>query len=451
MRSRLGGDVRLGVLVIGGVVALMLLSFTGILRGLFVGGDGATRTIRATFSSAQQLHPGDLVRVGGVDAGKVDKITLAPTGHSATVTMKVKTSAGTIHRDARADVRWRLLLGANFYVRLDPGTDRAGDLGDRPIPMSQTGGEQELEDITSIVQGPAKQGLRTLPREVAKTLRTPEPLSTPLRTLADVAPDVTHGLHDVRGTDPGDDLPAVVRNAAAAVSSLDTPDDALQAVVQGAAATLQTTAARQADLRSAIAQSPAVQREADLTLGKLDRTLGLADVIVAKLQAPAPQVAPTLAALRPTLVRADRLATSAVPLLHSLRPAVTSLAGAARAGRPLLDDLVPSLDRLNDVILPYLAKKDPGTGHSVSEMIGPTLGGLGAGAAGQQDQNGHFIRFPATVGNNPLYLPCSIYLNNPDKAGELIACQSLQDAMKTLLSYNPLGAAPGTAPDPGTP
>jgi phospholipid/cholesterol/gamma-HCH transport system substrate-binding protein len=451
MRSRSGSDVRLGGLVLITVAALMLLSFTGILRGLLFGGAGDTKTIRATFASAQQLHPGDLVRVGGVDVGKVDTITLGPGGRSATVTMQVKTSVGALHKDARADVRWRLLLGANFYVRLDPGTDRAGELGERPIPLRQTGGEQELEDITSIFQGPAEQGLRTLPRELAKTLRSPQPLSAPLQALADVSPALARGLRDVRGTDPGDDLPNVLKNAAIAVKALDTPQNELRAVVQGAAATLGTTAARQADLRSTIAQAPGVQREATLTLGRLDRTLGLADTIVAKLQKPAPEVGPTLAALQPTVVRADRLARSAVPLLRSLRPAVSSLARAARVGKPLLDELVPSLDRLNAVILPYLARKDPGTGHTVSEMIGPTLGGLGAGAAGQQDQNGHFIRFPATVGNNPLYLPCSIYLNNPDKADQLIACQSLQEATKTLLSYNPLGPAPGTAPDPGTP
>ncbi|MCW3014765.1 MAG: hypothetical protein JWO02_1857 [Solirubrobacterales bacterium] len=450
MKARLIGDVRLGALVVLAAIVLMLLSFTGLLRGVLFGGDGETQTVRATFANAQQLHPGDLVRVGGVDAGKVDRIDLAAGGRSATVTMKVKTSVGSIYKDARADARWRLLLGANFYVGMDPGTPRAGELGDRPIPVSRTGGQQELEDITSIDQGPAKQGLRALPHELAKTLRDPEPPAAALRTLADVSPALAKGLGAVRGTDPGDDLPNVLRNAATAVRALDTPTDELRTVVQGAAATLQTTAARQVELRSTIAQAPGVQREANVTLGKLDRTLGLADIVVAKLQRPAPEVGPTLAALQPTVVDADRVARSAVPLLHSLRPAVTSLASAARIGKPLLDELVPSLDRLDDVILPYLAKKDPGTGHSVSEMIGPTLGGLGAGAAGQQDQNGHFIRFPATVGNNPLYLPCSIYLSNPDKA-QLLECQTLQEATKTLLTYNPLGPAPGTAPDPDHP
>jgi hypothetical protein len=80
-------------------------------------------------------------------------------------------------------------------------------------------------------------------------------------------------------------------------------------------------------------------------------------------------------------------------------------------------------------------------------MIGPTFTGLGSGAAGQEDENGHFIRFPATGGSSPLYLPCQIYAGNPDK-DKMIACKSLQQATRSLFSYNPLGPTPGTAPPP---
>jgi hypothetical protein len=125
---------------------------------------------------------------------------------------------------------------------------------------------------------------------------------------------------------------------------------------------------------------------------------------------------------------------------------VTSLARVARQGRPLLNGLQPSIDRLDKTILPYLAELDPQTQHATYEMIGPTLGGLGPGAAGPQDQNGHFIRFPATVGSSPLYLPCQIYAGNPD-ADKLIECQSLQQALDDVINYKPLADAPARTGD----
>jgi hypothetical protein len=93
---------------------------------------------------------------------------------------------------------------------------------------------------------------------------------------------------------------------------------------------------------------------------------------------------------------------------------------------------------------------DPATQKTTAVMIGGTFAGLGAGAGGQMDSNGHFIRFPATLGSSPLNsLPCQLYISNPD-AKQLIACNSLGQALKTYLSYNPLGPPPGSSATPGS-
>jgi hypothetical protein len=46
-----------------------------------------------------------------------------------------------------------------------------------------------------------------------------------------------------------------------------------------------------------------------------------------------------------------------------------------------------------------------------------------------------------------VYLPCQIYAGNPDKA-KAIECKSLQQALQSFLSYDPLGPAPGTTGGP---
>ena len=413
---------------------------------------GSGRTVKVVFPNAQQLQDagfmrgGSEVRVGGVSVGHVEQIALDPGARTATATLSVNDSTGPIYANARAALRWQTLLGANFYVALDRGTPNAGPLGSRPIPPSQTTDQVELEDITSVLQGGARTGLQTLPKEVATALSDPHPLARTLSTLAGVAPDVATGLNAVRGEQPQSDLQALVSATGTAVHALDTRTELLREVVAGAAATLGTTAARQADLQSTIAQAPASLDSTEVTLRQLDGTLTLLDPLITTLQGPAPEVAPTLAALRPTVLNASALLNHAVPLLRSLRPAAASLARTAQLGLPLLQQLTPSLDRLGGQILPYLGEKDPSTQHSTAEMIGPALA-VYANSGGLVDDLGRSIRFPLSLGNSNFYLPCQTYINNPDK-NQLIACQTLQQALQSLFTYNPLGRVPGTAPPP---
>jgi hypothetical protein len=169
--------------------------------------------------------------------------------------------------------------------------------------------------------------------------------------------------------------------------------------------------------------------------------------VLRTLSGSASQVAPTLRDLYPTVTGAHSLLKRAVPFLHALPPALRSLASAARGALPLLNGVQPSIDSLQQTVLPYLNTIDPATQHTTAEMIGPTTEALGPDIAGQEDQNGHFIRFPATAGSSPFYLPCQIYAGNPS-SNQLVACSSLQTIMSAFLNYNPvqslLGAASST-------
>jgi phospholipid/cholesterol/gamma-HCH transport system substrate-binding protein len=424
-----------GALVIAATLIFSALDFSNTLHDIHFGGDG-TRTVAASFADAKQLHRGDPVRIQGASVGKVDKIVLGPDERRAIVRMRVDKSAGPIYADARAQVRWRLLLGGQFVVGLDRGHARAGELGDKTIPVRATTSQVELEDITSAISGGARSGLQTLPRELGTALSDPSLPARTLKAFAGIAPDAKLALDGVRGQQPDEDLKRLVATAARTVNALDTPDDELRRVVAGAAATLGAVADRRDDVRQTLALAPGVMADTDTTLERLTTTLRVADPLIATLQEPAGDVAPTVAALRPTVVTTDKLAQDARPLLRALQPASASLAAAARSGLPLLNELDPSLVRLDETILPYLGEKDKETGLSAAELIGPTLGGLGSGAAGQLDQNGRFIRFPATSGSSPVYLPCQIYVANPDKA-KLVECQSLQQAFDSVLSYLP--------------
>lgn len=446
--SRLGGSTTLiGLVTIVVLLAVILANFTGIARNLL--GSGGQREVEAVFASSQQLRTGNLVRIDGVNVGKVTGIESRDGGRRTAVRMRIDRSAGELHADAGAAIRMRTVLGAAFVVELERGHPGDGPLSG-PIPLARTRNQVELDDITGLFRNGARKGLQRLPKELAAALSEPALPARLLGTIADVSPDLGQALAAVRGQQQDLDLQRLVAGTATTVDILGARRGELRELVAGAAATLESTGAHAGAIGTTLDRSPGVMRRTNLTLDQLDRTLELADPLVGRLRRSAGQVGPTLRVLRPTVRDADALLSRAVPLLRDLRPAVRSLARTAKRGLPLLREVQPSLDRVDRTILPYLAAKDPGTGKTTSVMIGGTFAGLGAGSAGQMDANGHFLRFALSAGSAPLYLPCQTYINNPDKARQ-IECEALQDTIDRLFSYNPLAPTPGTvdgAPPP---
>ncbi|WP_354700105.1 hypothetical protein DSM112329_00368 [Paraconexibacter sp. AEG42_29] len=434
----------MGIIAVAGVALLLYGTYAGIIRSVLA---GSTPEVSAVFRNVATLREGDLVRVRGVNVGKVEKLESVDGGRATKVTMSVDEDAGEIHADARAKVAWRTLLGGAFAVNLDPGREESGKLsGD--IPLKQTSSQVELDDITSVVAGDARRGLKQIPPQLTDAMRDPQTLKDLGETLDEQSPSIEQGLNAARGTAKDRDLQALVTETTKTVKALDAPDDGLNRLVSGAGGTLQVTAAREADLRATIGTAPGVLRNTDITLARLDTTLGVLDPVVDKLRDPAGKVAPALIRLSPVVRGGDRLLTRATPLLRDLRPAVSSLAAASRRGTPLLEELQPSITRLDKTILPYFNETDPETTHTTAEMVGPGLGGL-ANVAAPFDSNGHVLRFPFTGGSSPLYLPCQVYAGNPDKT-KAIECRNLSKVLNDYLTFNPLDPAPGSAPSATT-
>jgi virulence factor Mce-like protein len=423
---------RLGLgtatLVIGLLFTLGVLG--GIIGPQMFGGGG--RRFSAVFADAQQLKPGDEVRVQGVIEGQVNSITLNPGGHSSTVVMSVPSSSGPLYRDATATLAWKTVLGGAFNLDLTRGTPTAGPLGSHVIPMSHTQNQVEVDDVLSFDTGGARQGLKTMPSQLATALSNPSP---PVGAL--------------RGQVPDSDLRSLVTGTSQALQALNAPNDEMRGLVQGAAATVGVTAAREADLKQALDEATPAMQQTKLTFTQLQTTFKLANPLLQSLVGPSAEVAPTVRQLYPTVTGANDLLNTAVPLLHALPPTLKSLASTSQHGLPLLNGITPSLTRLQNTILPYMNTVDPGTQHTAAEMIGPTTEALGPNIAGQEDQNGHFIRFPATAGSSPLYLPCQTFLGNPAYKNQLLECSSLQSILSAFIGYNPLSAVLGEASSAG--
>lgn len=431
--------VGLVTIVLGAIVTLVI--FTGIFRGPLA---PDSRTVFANFERAPQLRVGSQVRLEGNVEGKVASIEPGAGGREVRVEMEIEDDAGPIYKNATARLGFKTLLGGVFYIDVQRGTPGAGLLADSVIPLRNTTVQAEIEDVTTAIRGDAVRGLQTLPGELATGLSDGRSAGNAAKTLTEIAPEADTALRALRGRDAGDDLPELIQAAGQTVQALDSDNDRIKTLVEGAGQTLEVTNRRSAELRATIDAAPSATFDMTTTFRRLDSTLGNARKLVDKLEPAAADVAPTLAKLRPTLSDTAGLLRDARPLTRILPDTVENLVATASDLGPLVEDVKPGLERTDDVILPYLAKEDPGTGKSTTIMIGGFLAGFGAGSAGQKDTNGQFIRFPASVGASSVYLPCKSSLVDPDAAA-LLACDTFSDALANYLNYLPkLGPTPQT-------
>ena len=130
------------------LVALVLVTVA--LAVLIVGGDEDRYRVTAEFRNASQLVGGELVVVGGVQAGSVEQIELSD-DNRALITFTVDEEHAPLRRGTVATVRSTSLAGiANRRVELTlPGPETAGDAIDDggSLDESETVSEVDLDEL----------------------------------------------------------------------------------------------------------------------------------------------------------------------------------------------------------------------------------------------------------------------------------------------------------------
>jgi phospholipid/cholesterol/gamma-HCH transport system substrate-binding protein len=135
-----------------GFFSLVLLLCTALLIVVF----GQLRfernnTYTAEFSNGSGLRPGQFVRAGGVEVGKVSKIALTDSGQRALVTFTVDKSL-PLYQSTTAQLRYANLIGDRF-LNLDRGTGEGSDRVLPPggfIPVART---QPALDLDALIGG----------------------------------------------------------------------------------------------------------------------------------------------------------------------------------------------------------------------------------------------------------------------------------------------------------
>jgi phospholipid/cholesterol/gamma-HCH transport system substrate-binding protein len=135
MKNSLETNLGVFIVLVIGAVWILVETLGGI--EMFRGG----YHLSAQFDTAQDLKVGDLVKMAGVEIGRVENIALAE--QKVRVTMKLRPDV-TVKTDSKALIKFTGLMGQNF-VALDFGTPEAPKAVDGAV--LETGEQPDLSAI----------------------------------------------------------------------------------------------------------------------------------------------------------------------------------------------------------------------------------------------------------------------------------------------------------------
>jgi phospholipid/cholesterol/gamma-HCH transport system substrate-binding protein len=298
--------------------------------------------LHAVVRNAQNLKPGAPVREAGVEVGKVTKVeSVAADQPAAKVTMQLRDDALPLHKDARLQIRPRILLEGNFFVDLDPGSSATGALEDGgTVPITQTSTAVTLPEVLSVLDSGTRTDLQTLLREYAaglngggaKALNKAIPAFEPAYRLSALTNDA------LLGEQPTKDLQRVLHSQTRVFGTLAENPQQLEDLVSD----LNTVAGAIASQDSALEASVPALRD---TLRVGYPALGALNDALPTLRAFSREAIPGVRSSVPTL-------DAAIPWIVQARGLVgeNELKGLSAD----LRQAVPSLVKLNHRLIPAL-------------------------------------------------------------------------------------------------
>jgi len=287
----------------------------------------STYRYRFVFDNAGQLVKGDIVRVGGTEAGQVTGIELTNDGR-ADVTVTVLEAFAPLHEGTTATIRAASLSGiANRYVSLQPGpnsNDRIEDGG--RIGADETSAPVDIDAVFNSLDAKTRAGLRNL-----------------IRGYGD--------WYDTRGTEAGEStkyFAPFLTSGSELAQELTLDQAVLSRFLKDGAATVSAIAERRDDLAGLVVNTNQAMSAIGDESVALQRALELLPGTMRKANT-------TFVNLRGTL---DDLEL----LVQESKPATRRLAPFFRELRPLVADLRPTIGDLRDLI------RLPGAGNDLTEL-----------------------------------------------------------------------------------
>jgi phospholipid/cholesterol/gamma-HCH transport system substrate-binding protein len=332
-----------------GAIVIVLFSYGAYTK--FANPFATPYTVHAIFSNANGLKPDSLVRIAGVNVGKVQSVSpvsgcrlLASTGpqqqcSAADVTMALDNNGLPIHKDATFWIRPRIFLEGNFFIDVNPGTPETQAAPDGYVFPIQAGKEPvQFDQLLSSLQSNTRLNLQILLQQYGKAVKLGGPAFN--ESIQYWTPAYQYGAevsHDTLGTQTHD-LSNWIDKGGVVNGALDAHPQNLKNLITDFNTTALAFARQNVALSSAVAELP--------------RTLGVAIPALNALNTAFPPLRAFARALVPGVVSTGPTVDASLPFFHQLRLLVqpSELGG-------LTNDLagtVPALAKLNLETIPFM-------------------------------------------------------------------------------------------------
>ncbi|MEK6327358.1 MAG: MlaD family protein [Actinomycetota bacterium] len=274
--------------------------------------------LNATFESATTLKPNSLVRIAGVNVGKISSVE--PEGDMAKATFNVSDDALPIHEDATIKVRPRLFLEGNFFLEIHPGSPSAPELDSgSTIPVTQTTRAVQIDEILTSLQSDTRANLQRALKEYG----------TALNAVPTAAEDATQDP-DVQGLTGAEAINKAFRYGGRAGRTTAIVNQAFLGLHPH---DLSNLIRAQRDLFAKLASTDGALSD---FITNFNVTAGAFASESANLSASVRELAPTLQAAEPSLRHLNEALPWARRLARESLPGIRELPATIRAGSPWL-------------------------------------------------------------------------------------------------------------------
>jgi virulence factor Mce-like protein len=393
-----------------GIVVIIVVTYLGFTK--FANPFASHFTIHATFASANGLRPNSLVRIAGVNVGRVTGVSIAPgcksggatSCQAANVAMEIDSNGLPIHRDATFWIRPRTFLEGNFFVDLYPGSPSAPAVSSGyTFPIQQGVEPVQLDQVLGALQHNTRQNLQTLLAQYGLAVKRAGPsFDASIRYWKPAYEYSSIVSHDFLGIQPHD-LSSYIAQMATVSGALDNNPPALESLITDFNTTAGAFARQSANLQAAVAELPRTLAAATPAFNALNAAIPpletLAHALIPGVRSTGPAIdksLPFITQLR-LLVQPSELRG----LTHDLAPTIPALAHLTNTTIPFMKNGVrPASSCVANIIIPWshLTINDPQ--FNASNGFPPReayieavdfLPGL-AGESRDFDANGPYIR-----------------------------------------------------------
>lgn len=358
---------------------------------------------RLDFHDAGQLVPGDLVRIGGVQAGTIKSLRLTDHG-LAQVAISLDRSYGPLRDGTTAQIRSPGLGSvASRYIDISPApTFKPALASDAVVPTSATAGIVDIDQLFNSLNANTRTGLRRLIRGFGQWYQGKSAQANLTASYFPPALQSYTRLFDQIDASSGT-LHRFIGQTSRALQTIDAHSSQLTNLISGADVTAQALSSDNRSLSEGLTQLPGAFRKGSATFKEL-RTQALPALtrlvnatrpatgplaqFLPKLDPVLQAAVPTFAQLRQTLdkpgpdndlldalVKLPKLATAVSQDFPVARKALHEGTPDIKYGRPYVPDLVAWLVNWDGIFATYDAN-----GHYARTE--PVFGAFGLNAKG---------------------------------------------------------------------